>query len=239
MRKLMILALTGIAMLTNSVKAQKIYDFVSVEKQPAYPGGIVKFYQYMKNEIKYPEVAKNNKIQGKVFLSFIVEKNGKLTDVIVVRSLSKETDAEAVRVIKNSPNWNPGVLDGMPVRVKYNIAVNFNFSGDKTSQKTSNKPGLTPEFPGGTEKLYSYLAKNIKYPKEAQKNNVQGKVFLEFNVEKNGTLTDIVVTRGLSKETDAEAMRVMRAAPRWNPAIGTDGHPVKTKYRMTVNFTLS
>jgi TonB family protein len=239
MRKLMILALTGIAMLTNSVKAQKIYDFVSVEKQPVYPGGIAKFYEYMKNEIKYPEVAKNNKIQGKVFLSFTVEKNGKLTNVVITRSLSKETDAEAIRVIKNSPSWEPGLLKGKPVRVKYNINVNFNLSQSGADKKTMIKSGLTPEFPGGTEKLYSYLAKNIKYPKEAQKNNVQGKVFLEFNVEKNGTLTDIVVTRGLSKETDAEALRVMKAAPRWNPAIGTDGHPVKTKYRMTVNFTLS
>ncbi|RZL49216.1 MAG: TonB family protein, partial [Pedobacter sp.] len=83
MRKLMILALTGIAMLTNSVKAQKIYDFVSVENQPTYPGGIAKFYEYMKSEIKYPEVAKNKKIQGKVFVSFTVEKNGKLDDVVI------------------------------------------------------------------------------------------------------------------------------------------------------------
>lgn len=70
MRKLIILALMGIAMFINAIKAQKVYDFTSVEKQPSYPGGIAKFYEYLGKEIKYPEAAKNNKIQGKVFVSF-------------------------------------------------------------------------------------------------------------------------------------------------------------------------
>lgn len=129
MRKLILLALTVTAMSFNSVKAQnnpeKVYDFVSVQKQPAYPGGISKFYDYLAKEMKYPDAAKKNKTQGKVFASFIVEKDGTLTDVQVIRSLSKETDAEAVRVLKNSPKWNPAQDQGKPVRVKYNIAVNF------------------------------------------------------------------------------------------------------------------
>jgi protein TonB len=129
MRKLIFLALMGIAMFFNSVKAQdnqnKIYDFTSVKKQPAYPGGIEKFYTYISNEIKYPEVAKKNKTQGKVFVSFVVEKDGTLTDLHVIRSLSPETDNEAIRVLKKSPKWYPAQQNGAPVRVKYNIAVNF------------------------------------------------------------------------------------------------------------------
>lgn len=238
MRKLMILALTGIAMFTSSVKAQKIYDFVSVDKQPEYPGGIRKFYDYLGKEIKYPEVAKKNKTQGKVFLSFTVEKTGKLEDVVITKGLTKETDAEAVRVIKNSPKWNPGLIDGKPVRVKYNLNVNFNLSSG-TEKKAAVKSGIKPEFPGGTNKLYSYLARNIKYPEQAKKNNTQGKVMLAFNVEKDGALTDVQVINSLSKETDAEAVRVMKSAPRWNPAIDQDGHPVKVKYQMAVNFTMS
>ena len=238
MRKLMILALMGMAMLTNSVKAQKIYDFVSVDKQPQYPGGIAKFYEYLGKEIKYPEVAKKNKTQGKVFLSFTVEKNGKLGDVVITRGLSKETDAEAVRVIKNSPNWNPGLLGGKPVRVKYNLNVNFNLS-QNTNKKAAIKSAIQPEFPGGTNKLYSYLAKNLKYPEQAKKDKIQGNVMLAFNVEKDGNLKDVEVIKSLSKETDAEAIRVMKAAPRWNPAIDKDGHPVRVKYVVAVNFTMS
>eukprot|EP01012_Entosiphon_sulcatum_P010353 TRINITY_DN16030_c0_g1_i1.p1 TRINITY_DN16030_c0_g1~~TRINITY_DN16030_c0_g1_i1.p1 ORF type:complete len:100 (-),score=16.55 TRINITY_DN16030_c0_g1_i1:91-390(-) len=94
MRKLIFLALAGIAMLFNSAQAQnnpnKVYDFTSVQKQPAYPGGISKFYDYLAKEIKYPAAAKKNKTQGKVFASFIVEKDGTLTDVQVIRHLSQE-----------------------------------------------------------------------------------------------------------------------------------------------------
>ncbi|GGE63238.1 cell envelope biogenesis protein TonB [Pedobacter psychrotolerans] len=225
-------------MFINSAKAQKIYDFVSVEKQPSYPGGIAKFYEYLGKEIKYPEAAINNKTQGKVFVSFIVEKNGKLSDVTVTKGLSTETDAEALRVLKNSPNWNPGILNGKPVRVKYNINVNFNLS-PTTGKMTAIKSGIQPEYPGGTSKLYSYLAKNLKYPAQAKKDKVEGKVFLAFNVDQDGTLSDVQVIKGLSKETDAEALRVMKSAPRWNPAIDANGHPVRVKYQMAINFTMT
>lgn len=235
----MILALIGLVVLTNSVKAQKIYDFVSVDQVPSFPGGITKFYEYMSNEIKYPAKAKQDQVKGKVFVSFVVEKDGKLGDVTVVRKLSKETDAEAVRVIKNSPKWIAGKKNDKAVRVKYNINVNFSLSPETDKKASLRKSGLSPEYPGGSSKLYSYLAKNIKYPEQAKKDKVQGKVMLSFNVEKDGKLSDLEVIKGLSKETNAEAIRVMNAAPRWNPATGTDGHPVKVKYQMAVNFTLS
>ncbi|MGM9476903.1 energy transducer TonB [Pedobacter sp. GSP4] len=91
-----------------------------------------KFYQYLAKEIKYPEVAKKEKIQGRVFLSFVVEKDGQLADIAVIRSLSKETDTEAVRVFKNSPKWYPAIQDGKPVRVKYNMAVSFDLANKKS-----------------------------------------------------------------------------------------------------------
>ena len=129
MRKLIFLALTGIAMCLNQTKAQdnsnKIYDFTSLEKVPDYPGGIKKFYEFLGREIKYPEVAKKNSTQGKVFASFVVEKNGALTDIQITKGLTKETDDEALRVLNKSPRWNPGFLNGKPVRVKYNININF------------------------------------------------------------------------------------------------------------------
>lgn len=132
MRKLMILALLGYAMFINSVKAQnkdrKVYDFVSVQQQPAYPGGMPKFYEYLKKELKYPEAAKKNKTQGKVYLSFVVEKDGALTDIVVIKKLSPETDAEAIRVLKASPKWYPAILDKKPVRVKYSLNINFDLN---------------------------------------------------------------------------------------------------------------
>lgn len=239
MRKLF-LALTGIALLSISAQAQKVYDFVSVEKQPIYPGGIANFYKYLGSEIKYPEIAVKNKTEGKVFASFIVEKNGKLTDVQITRGLSKETDAEAKRVLEKSPNWEPGIYSGQPVRVRYNINVNFNLNNKGTDKKASLTRPMHryPEYPGGQTKMYAYLAKNLKYPAQAKKDGIQGKVYLSFNVQKDGTLTDVQIMEGLSKETDQEALRVVKSSPRWNPGLN-NGKPVKTKYQMAINFTLS
>jgi len=108
-----------------AVDDNKVYDFVSIEKQPEFPGGIAKFYGYLGKAIKYPPMAQENNVQGKVFLSFVVEKDGKLTDITVTRGLGSGTDEEAIRVLKASPRWNPGIQNGKPVRVKYNINVNF------------------------------------------------------------------------------------------------------------------
>ncbi|WP_052265990.1 energy transducer TonB [Pedobacter kyungheensis] len=241
MRKLIILALLGCAMFVNSVKAQdkdELYDFVSVQKQPMYPGGIAEFYQYVKKEIKYPEAAKNNKTEGKVFLAFTIEKDGSTSDITVIRSLSPETDKEAVRVLKNSPKWAAAEQDGKAVRVRYNININFDLSKISNEKKAAiiNRDAKTPLNNDGIKGLYSYLAKNIKYPAEAQKNNTQGKVGLAFNVEEDGSLSDITVTESLSKETDAEAIRVLKKAPKW--ATIKNNELVRTQYNINVNFDL-
>ena len=120
----------------NSGEAEKVFDFVSIEKQPEYPGGITKFYEYLGKSIKYPKMAVDNKVSGKVFLSFIVEKDGQLSDIQVTRGLGSGTDEEAIRVLTSSPKWNPGIAEGRPVRVKYNLNVNFNLTPAKERPKT-------------------------------------------------------------------------------------------------------
>ncbi len=109
-----------------------VYDFVSIEKQPEFPGGIAKFYKYLSGAIKYPQLAQERNVQGKVFLSFVVEKSGLLSDVKITRGLGSGTDEEALRVIKESPKWNPGIQNGLPVRVRYNINVNFTLNDNET-----------------------------------------------------------------------------------------------------------
>ncbi|WP_316813437.1 TonB family protein [Pedobacter heparinus] len=110
------------------VEDTKVYDFVSIETQPGFPGGMDKFYAYLKKAVRYPAMAQENNIQGKVFLSFVVEKNGDLTDIKVERKLGGGTDEEAIRVLKASPRWTPGIQNGKPVRVKYNIPISFTLS---------------------------------------------------------------------------------------------------------------
>jgi TonB family protein len=104
----------------------QIYDFVSLDAAPSFPGGMNQFYTYVQKSIKYPQEALDKKIQGKVFLSFVVETDGALSDIKVERKLGGGTDEEAVRVLEESPKWEPGIQNGQRVRVKYNIPISFN-----------------------------------------------------------------------------------------------------------------
>jgi TonB family protein len=109
----------------DPVNESTVYSFVSMENPPAYPGGINAFYKFLGENIKYPTEAKDKNVQGNVFVSFTVEKDGSLSDIKVDRKLGSGTDEEAIRVLKLSKRWNPGMLNGQPVKVKYNIPVQF------------------------------------------------------------------------------------------------------------------
>ena len=100
--------------------------FVVVESMPEFPGGQQAMMRYIGENIKYPVIAQENGIQGRVICQFVVEKDGKVTDIQVVRSSGEPSlDKEAVRVINSMPKWKPGKQRGKPVRVKYTIPVNF------------------------------------------------------------------------------------------------------------------
>ena len=100
--------------------------FVVVEKMPEFPGGQQALCKYLSENVKYPVIAQENGIQGRVICQFVVNKDGKIVDVEVVRSGGDPSlDKEAVRVIKSMPNWKPGQQRGKPVRVKYTVPVNF------------------------------------------------------------------------------------------------------------------
>lgn len=96
---------------------------------PQFKGGYQGFGRYLGNNIKYPDYAREQNIQGQVILSFVVEKNGELTEIKVNKSVDPGLDAEAVRVLKESPKWLPGTRFGKPVRVIYSVPVSFSLSG--------------------------------------------------------------------------------------------------------------
>jgi protein TonB len=105
------------------VKAAPEEVFTIVEEMPAFPDGDV--VTYLAKNIKYPVVAQENGIQGRVICQFVVNKDGSIVDVQVVRGQDQSLDREAVRVIQSMPRWTPGKQRGQPVRVKYTLPVNF------------------------------------------------------------------------------------------------------------------
>lgn len=99
--------------------------FTIVEEMPAFSGGEAALYKYLQTNIKYPEEAKELGIQGRVFVTFVVETDGSITDIKVVRGIGGGCDEEAVRVVKYMPKWSPGKQRGVPVRVQFNLPVKF------------------------------------------------------------------------------------------------------------------
>ena len=100
--------------------------FVVVESMPEFPGGQQALFKFLSENVKYPVIAQENGIQGRVICQFVVNKDGSIVDVEVVRSGGDASlDKEAVRVIKSMPKWKPGKQRGKPVRVKYPVPVNF------------------------------------------------------------------------------------------------------------------
>ena len=99
--------------------------FVFVEEQPSYPGGEAEMYKYFSDNIKYPDLARNGNIEGKVYVRFVVEKDGSITNVRVMRDIGGGCGNEAMRVVKAMPKWKPGKQRGKAVRTEFNLPVSF------------------------------------------------------------------------------------------------------------------
>lgn len=131
MKKLIMMSLMALFGLTTvsaqktviAEKNQQVFDVV--EQMPEYPGGIQALFEYLQQNVKYPEDAKKQKIEGRVIATFVVETDGSINNVEVVKPAFPSLDAEAVRVLSAMPKWKPGMQSGKAVRVKYTVPINF------------------------------------------------------------------------------------------------------------------
>ena len=103
--------------------------FIVVEESASFPGGIQEMTNFIKNNLKYPQQARETGTQGKVFVTFVVERDGSLTDVKVLRDIGSGCGEEAVRVVKSMPKWKPAKQRGKPVRMQFNLPVAFTLAG--------------------------------------------------------------------------------------------------------------
>jgi protein TonB len=238
-----------------------VYDSVA---QPAVPiGGTERYAQFLADHQKYPASAMQKGIQGTVKVSFIVEKTGTVNEVKVENPLSPELDAEAIRLIKSAPKWTPARHHrNEVVRQRVVVPVSFVMSPGSTvtvgapgkerpiltsaadiaaSANPNVRPVVAPDRPtqpvGGTQAFFDWIEKNQKYPLLAKQRKIQGKVMVEFMVQPDGSLTDVRVARKMGSGLDEEALRLIKAAPKWEPAI-FQGKPIKQKMLLPVLFQL-
>ena len=231
--------------------------FQIVEQMPEFPGGVEALMKYISENVKYPQEAKDKNISGRVVLGFVIEKDGSVNEVKVLRGIGGGCDDEAVRVIKTMPKWKPGRQKGEPVRVFYQIPINFKLD-DGQSQTSLGKANVSkvskddmkpdengvyqiveemPQYPGGETAMMEYVAKNVVYPKEAQEKGISGRVFVGFVVEKDGSIGEVKLLRGIGGGCDEEAIHVIKGMPKWKPGK-QEGKPVRVSYQMPINFKL-
>ncbi|WP_300694814.1 M56 family metallopeptidase [uncultured Bacteroides sp.] len=237
------------------------------EQMPVFPdGGMPGLMQFLAKNIKYPINAQKNGTQGRVTAQFIVNTDGSISNVEILRGVDPDLDSEAVRVISTMPNWKPGMQKGKAVRVKYTIPVMFRLNNEK---KEEHKPVQTinesiagtgrtnqkampekpeehvvfetveqmPSFPGGMTGLMQYLSRNIKYPAEAQKAGIQGKVIVQVVIDVNGNATTPKIIKGADPSLDAEAIRVAANMPKWKPGMQR-GKAINVRYAFPIDFKL-
>ncbi len=211
--------------------------FTYVEDMPEFPGSSEAMYQYLAEKIKYPNEDREKGLQGMVIVNFVVQPDGYLSDIKVLRGVSPGLDAEAIRVIESmnamEERWTPGRHQGRFVPVKFTLPIKFILQSDKTDVDTNvNSEGNSkvvvtalgpstqtdipytfveqmPTFPGGTQNMYTYISSQLKYPAEDKNKGIEGQTIVQFTVSAEGLLKDINIVRSVTPAMDAEVIRIL------------------------------
>lgn len=247
------------AQATNQPETDTSQVYRVVSEMPSFTEGSP--IRWIAMHIRYPAVAMENHIQGRIIVEFIIEKDGSISNFKILKSAGEILDKEAKRLIKIMPKWNPGKQDGRPVRVAQSLPILFKLAPSipLSSSSEANKSlfNALPTFPDGID--IEWVAKNIRYPEDAKQNGIEGQVFVRFCVEKDGSVTDVKITREpeaqiapvwgtdekfhqvkLKKTTDKnlenEAIRVVKSMPDWIPS--KDKNARKVTHTIPVNFSI-
>ncbi len=229
--------------------------FQVCEKAPEFPGGVQALMQHIYKNVEYPDEARKQNKQGKSIVHFVVEADGSISNVKIMKSAGDEQlDKEAMRVVSSMPKWAPGTQGGEAVRVQFTIPIAFFLNTPakqeqegvtQVAMKISEEGETTykvcekmPEFPGGVQALMQHIYKNVEYPDEARKQNKQGKSIVHFVVEADGSISNVKIMKSAGDEQlDKEAMRVASSMPKWTPG-SQRGKAVRVEYTLPIFFRL-
>ena len=211
MKRFILMLLIGCFYIVVQARTEENKVFDVVDQMPSFPGGSSSLMKYLSSQIKYPVVAEENGVEGKVVCSFVVGTDGSITDVRVVRSVDPSLDKEAVRVLRSMPKWEPGLKNGKTVRVRYTVPVAFRLraiDNSATNQQGENcfdnidavcdddsvyiKADVVPSFPGGEAEFRNIMLRTIIYPEMAENLDIDGVVQMKFVVGKDGTISNAV-----------------------------------------------
>ncbi|MCL1867521.1 MAG: M56 family metallopeptidase [Paludibacter sp.] len=206
---------------------------------PEFPGGTDALMKFVSENIDYPPDA-TGYFQVIFYVKFTVEKDGSIKNIDGIETKHKYISDwyidEARRIIKLMPKWKSGMKDGRPIAVSVTLPLMFNFNYNKKKDLYQSVEE-EPKFPGGREAMYKYIAENLYYPKEAKDKGIQGRVVINCVVEKDGTVNNVWIVRGLEENCDMEAVKVVKSLPKWIPGK-QNGQPVRVSYTIPIDFKI-
>jgi TonB family protein len=227
-----------------------IYDFEDVEIKPEYIGGSDAMNNFLFKNIRYPEIAVDNEIQGTVLIELVIEKDGSISNIRVINQPVQVLAREAERVMKLMPKWKPGYQNDTAVRVLFKYPVKFkthideeplgpSVFGQDSTIKVYNLGDLDiqPSFPDGKDEMFSFIYKQVRYTEAALDNGIEGQVILYVLLDTDGSIKDIQINKDPGYGLGKEAERVVRLMPKWSPGI-INGKPVFVKFQIPVNFKM-
>lgn len=241
--------------------------FLIVEDMPTFQGGNIEDFRiWAQRNVKYPAEAKDKKISGTVYVSFVVNRKGEMVNINIVRGVNPLLDEEVIQAMKSAPAWTPGKQRGQPVNVSFAIPVKFvlDSAGDQSpkdslilkpksgnthfvegeSKKSPEKQVfmVVEEMPvfqgGGIEKFISWIYDNVKYPREAMEKSISGTVEVSFIVNEKGQVEDAQITKSAHPVLDEAAVAAVKSSPEWRPGKQR-GQYVKVSFNIPIKFTLN
>lgn len=221
----------------------KFEDRVCVATKAQYPGGIEAMRDFIQSNLKFDKNL-SDKPEEVVLLQAFISAEGEVLGVSDKTDknqsdISQELRTEAMRVFNLMPQsgWTPATLNSKPVEGAVSIPIRFPFKEEEPENVFWEAPDEIPIFPGGMSELMKYIQSHIKYPSEARKKGIQGRVFVQFLVEKDGKISDPVIYRGVSPELDVEALRLVSTMPMWKPAENR-GKKISMTFTLPIQFRL-
>lgn len=248
-KKISFTILLAILLFTNSLQAENNDNFevfLFAEQMPGFPNGERELFKFLTENIQVPTEIQQRGINGRVVSQFVVNSDGSISDIKIIRSLDPLLDVEVVRVIESMPKWIPGKRNGEAVNVQYTLPVRFQIEAQEIVEVQeivqNNDTVFTfvermPEFPGGQQAMNLFLHEHIRYPIAAFNDGAQGRVAIRFVVNADGSISNIEVVRSVHPNLDAEAMRTVKLMPNWIPGK-RNGEAVRVQFTMPITFRL-
>lgn len=230
---------------------------------PMYTGGSAEMHRFIANTLSYPPEASERDLQGLVVYTFVVEKDGTLSNFKIIHRADSLLNAEALRILELMPPWRPARYKGEIVRAESYVPMYFRLNKNMAARAKKSCPSETatskayaktnnevleqneiltivdhmPNYVYGEQGLAEFISHNIRYPKEARQEGVEGRILCSFIVGTDGSISNIEVVEGLHPQLDNEAIRVLGLMPRWNPGEN-GGEKVNVKCFLPIDFSI-